>query len=82
MKNEIRRIREALGLSQSQFANKLLEEEGVNIRYTAIGNYETGSRFPRPNIASAIVNLSKNYGIETSMDLIYTHDNSSGSSKN
>lgn len=66
--NEIRRIRRALGMSQSQFAKELA------LRPSAIGNYESGFRHPKIKHAVDMVTLAKSRGVETSLEKIYAEN--------
>lgn len=66
MDMEIKRIRIALGMTQSQFAQKLA------LKPSAIGNYEMGIRKPKIIHARHIVNFAKSRGIQTSLDAIYS----------
>lgn len=69
--NEIKRVRSLLGLSQQALAEEIEHHTGVRIKKTAIGNYETKERTPRPDIALAFVNYASSRGIPTSLEKIY-----------
>lgn len=54
----LKNVRLALGLNQSEFAQKL------SITQTAIQNYEKGRRKPKLSILKMMMDLAKNKGIE------------------
>ncbi len=62
----LRQIRYSIGFSQAQLAKAL------DVSQSAITHIETGKRIPSPSLARRIVRLATKYGVECSMDDIYS----------
>lgn len=63
-KNEIKRIRDILGLTIDELA------ELLSVSHSTVVHWESGIRSPVYKNAKKIVLLAKEHGIKTSVDLI------------
>lgn len=64
-----KKYRKKKGISQKEFAQKLLDVTGKNLTLTSISNYETGLHMPPPQILPAIaeildVSINALFGVE------------------
>ena len=64
-----KKYRKKRGISQKEFAQKLLDVTGKNLTLTSISNYETGLHMPPPQILPAIaeildVSINALFGVE------------------
>lgn len=62
--NEIKAIRELLGLTQTQFA------EGIGCTQGNVGHYEAGQTVP-PDRAVDVINFSEKLGLSLTMGQVY-----------
>lgn len=67
--NNFKKYRKKRGISQKEFAQKLLDSTGKTLTLTSISNYETGLHMPPPQILPAIaeilgVSISALFGLE------------------
>ncbi|WP_017732848.1 helix-turn-helix domain-containing protein [Nafulsella turpanensis] len=55
--NNFKKYRKKKGISQKEFARKLLDATGKDLTLTSISNYETGLHMPPPQILPAIAEI-------------------------
>jgi len=63
--NNIKQIRERLGLSQASLA------AAIGVRQSSVSNYERGTQQVSPDVARRVITVAREHGISLTFDDVY-----------
>lgn len=70
--NNIKQIRERLGLSQIAFA------DAVGVSQASVSNYERGTQQVSPDVARRVISVAQERGLPLTFDDVYAAESSVG----